>query len=48
MFLRIHKSHLVNLLHIKNLLPDQRLSLTNGDVLEVARRRWPEVQQAMA
>lgn len=48
MFLRIHKSHLVNLLHIKNLLPDQKLSLTNGDVLEVARRRWPEVQQAMA
>ncbi|HLP96616.1 MAG TPA: LytTR family DNA-binding domain-containing protein [Saprospiraceae bacterium] len=47
MFIRIHKSHLVNLLHIKNLLPDQRLSLTNGDVLEVARRRWPEVQQAM-
>jgi two-component system LytT family response regulator len=48
MFLRIHKSHLVNLLHIKNLFPDQRLGLTNGDVLEVARRRWPEVQQAMA
>lgn len=48
MFLRIHKSHLVNLLHIKNLLPDQKLSLTNGDILEVARRRWPEVQQAMA
>ncbi|HAD14079.1 MAG TPA: hypothetical protein DCF33_16775 [Saprospirales bacterium] len=47
MFLRIHKSHLVNLLHIKKLLPEQRLSLTNGDVLEVARRRWPEVQEAI-
>ncbi|MFN0037442.1 MAG: LytR/AlgR family response regulator transcription factor [Saprospiraceae bacterium] len=46
-FLRIHKSHLVNLLHIKNLLPEQRLSLSNGDVLEVSRRRWAEVQRAV-
>lgn len=46
-FLRIHKSHLVNLLHIKKLLPEQRLSLSNGDVLEVSRRRWAEVQLAV-
>ncbi len=47
-FLRIHKSHLVNLWHIKNLLPDQRIGLSNGDVLEVSRRRWAEVQRAVA
>jgi len=42
-FLRVHKSHLVNLWHIKNLLPEQRLALSNGDVVEVSRRRWAEV-----
>jgi two-component system LytT family response regulator len=47
LFLRIHKSHLVNLLHIKNLLPEQRLGLSNGDVLDVSRRRWAEVQKAV-
>jgi len=46
-FLRIHKSHLVNILHIKNLLPEQRIGLSNGDVLEVSRRRWAEVQKAV-
>jgi two-component system, LytTR family, response regulator len=46
-FLRVHKSHLVNLLHIKNLLPEQRLGLSNGDVVEVSRRRWAEVQRAV-
>lgn len=46
-FLRIHKSHLVNLLHIKSLLPEQRIGLSNGDVLEVSRRRWAEVQRAV-
>jgi two-component system LytT family response regulator len=48
LFLRVHKSHLVNVLHIKNLLPEQRLGLSNGDVVEVARRRWAEVQKAVA
>lgn len=47
LFLRIHKSHLVNLLHIKNLLPEQRLTLSNGEVLDVSRRRWAEVQLAV-
>ncbi|MEO6039388.1 MAG: LytTR family DNA-binding domain-containing protein, partial [Saprospiraceae bacterium] len=46
-FLRVHKSHLVNLFHIKNLLPEQRLGLSNGDVVDVSRRRWAEVQRAM-
>lgn len=46
-FLRIHKSHLVNILHIKSLLPEQRVGLSNGDVLEVSRRRWAEVQRAV-
>ena len=46
-FLRVHKSHLVNRLHIKNLLPEQRMTLSNGDVLEVSRRRWAEVQAAV-
>lgn len=47
-FLRVHKSHLVNLWHIHKLLPDQCLSLSNGDVVEVSRRRWAEVQEAVA
>ncbi len=47
MFLRVHKSHLVNLHHIRNLLPDQRLALSNGDVVEVSRRRRAEVRAAM-
>jgi len=46
-FLRVHKSHLVNRLHIKNLLPEQRMTLSNGDVLEVSRRRWAAVQAAV-
>lgn len=46
-FLRVHKSHLVNLLHIKKLLPEQRLALSNGDVVDVSRRRWAEVQLAV-
>ena len=47
-FLRVHKSHLVNRLHIKNLLPEQRMTMTNGDVLDVSRRRWAEVQAALS
>jgi two-component system LytT family response regulator len=47
-FMRVHKSHLVNLLHVRHLLPEQRLALSNGDVVEVSRRRWAEVQQAVA
>jgi two-component system LytT family response regulator len=46
-FIRVHKSHLVNRLHIKNLLPEQRMTMTNGDVLDVSRRRWSEVQAAL-
>jgi two-component system LytT family response regulator len=46
-FLRVHKSHLVNLLHIKQLLPEQRLAMSNGDVIEASRRRWADVQRAV-
>lgn len=44
-FIRVHKSHIVNVMHVNNLLPEQRLSLSNGDIVEVSRRRWPELQR---
>lgn len=47
MFMRVHKSHLVNLFFVRNLLPEQRLVLTNGDVVEVSRRRWADLKQTL-
>ncbi len=45
-FIRVHKSHLVNRWHVKQLLPEQRLGLSNGEEVEVSRRRWGELKGA--
>lgn len=43
-FLRIHQSYLVNLRHIVNLY-GYAATLTNGDTLPVAQKRYPDVKR---
>lgn len=42
-FLRIHRSHMVNVRHVTSLDRDGRVLLRDGTVLEVSRRRSAEV-----
>ncbi|MEM7246337.1 MAG: LytTR family DNA-binding domain-containing protein [Acidobacteriota bacterium] len=42
-FLRVHKSHVVNLRHVRELHRESRLVLSDGSSIEVARRRRPEL-----
>ena len=46
-FLRVHKSHLVNLDFVGELTPDHRLILKNKISIEVSRRRRPDVVEAL-
>ena len=46
-FLRVHKSHLVNLDHVEELTPEHRLILKNKVSIEVSRRRRPDLVEAM-
>jgi two-component system LytT family response regulator len=42
-FLRVHKSHLVNLSFVEELTPKNQLVLANKTLIEVSRRRKPEL-----
>ncbi|MBC7382857.1 MAG: response regulator transcription factor [Bacteroidia bacterium] len=46
-FMRIHKSTLINLSHVKKVLRSESMEvqMSNGDHLNVSRRRMPELQQ---
>lgn len=46
-FLRIHKSHLVNLSFVEELTPEHKLIMKNKVVIEVSRRRRPDLVEAM-
>ena len=46
-FLRVHKSHLVNQLHVANLLGKDYLLMKDGAEVEVARRRKEAVKLAL-
>ena len=45
-FMRIHKSFMVNLNHIVSIQNTHSLNISNGQTLEVARRRRAEVKKA--
>lgn len=44
-FLRVHKSHLVNTNYILNLNKAHQLLLSDGSLVEVSRRKLPEVKE---
>lgn len=44
-FIRIHKSHLVNVSHIVSVSFDSHLQMSNGAVLEISRRKKEEVMR---
>lgn len=46
-FLRVHKSHLVNLDFVEELTPEHRLVLKNKTSIEVSRRRRPDLVEAL-
>lgn len=46
-FVRIHKSHLVNLSFAEELTADHKLIMKNKVVIEVSRRRRPDLAEAM-
>jgi two-component system LytT family response regulator len=46
-FLRVHKSHLVNLAFVHELTPEYKIILKNKTVIEVSRRRKPEIAEAL-
>jgi two-component system LytT family response regulator len=46
-FLRVHKSHLVNLSFVEALTPDHKIVMKNKVAIEVSRRRRPDVVEAM-
>jgi two-component system, LytTR family, response regulator len=46
-FLRVHKSHLVNIIHIQTYDRSGTLELSDGSVVEVARRKKELLQQAL-
>lgn len=46
-FLRVHKSHLVNKLHVTSYMPDGMLTMTDLSKVEVSRRRREEVLELL-
>jgi two-component system LytT family response regulator len=46
-FIRIHKSHLVNLQHIEKISSNDEVVLTNQEVIAISRRRLTEVKLAI-
>jgi two-component system LytT family response regulator len=46
-FIRVHKSHLVNMRYVTRVDRDGMLWLQNGDVVPVSRRRKEEVMQVL-
>ncbi len=46
-FMRVHKSHLVNMSYVSNITSDGQLLLTNNLKLEVAKRRFKDVKQSV-
>lgn len=49
-FFRVHKSHLVNLCHVEYLRtgPDEYVILTNGEHIDVSRRRKADLMQQLS
>lgn len=46
-FLRVHRSHIVNIAHVASVNSDDRLLMTDGERIEISRRRRAEVLFAM-
>lgn len=46
-FMRVHKSHLVNLEYVEELSSEHKLILKNKTSIEVSRRRKPDVVEAL-
>lgn len=46
-FVRVHKSHLVNLLYVEQLTNKNQLLLTNKTLVDVSRRRKPELMEIL-
>ncbi len=46
-FLRVHKSHLVNKMHVTRYMPDGLLTMTDESKVEVSRRRREEVLELL-
>jgi two-component system LytT family response regulator len=46
-FIRIHKKYLANAAHIKEMLSDGSLALSNGHEVEVSKRRLTEVKEVL-
>lgn len=46
-FFRAHRKYLVNLNCARKILPDGRLELTNGDAIEVAKRRRTQLRDRL-
>jgi two-component system, LytTR family, response regulator len=44
-FIRVHKSHIVNKLHVVNYTSDGMLTMTDGSKVEISRRRKEEVME---
>ena len=46
-FIRVHKSHLANKLHVINYLPDGMLTMSDFSKIEISRRRKEEVLEIL-
>jgi two-component system LytT family response regulator len=46
-FLRVHKSYLVNLKCISKLLPEDKIVLSDGSLIEISRRKKQELKQLL-
>jgi two-component system, LytTR family, response regulator len=46
-FLRIHKSHLVNKVHVVNYLAEGMLTMSDGSKVEISRRRKEDVMEEL-
>lgn len=46
-FLRVHKSHLVNKIHIVNYMTDGMLTMSDTSKVEISRRRKEDVMEVL-
>jgi two-component system LytT family response regulator len=46
-FIRVHKSHLVNKVHVVNYLADGKLTMSDASKVEVSRRRKEDVMEVL-
>lgn len=47
MFYRIHRTHIINRMYVNEIIESSTVKLTNGDIIQISRRRKDQADQLL-